>query len=108
MRYYPANRHRATLITMNTASEDPIALAATRYKRDEAKAKTSRATLTDLVLTELRKPGAKPADIARRADWTPAYVRKLARENGIEADPAYQARTEKARARLIAEATTTE
>lgn len=85
-------------------TEDPIATAATRYKRDEAKAKQSRDTLTELVLEALRQPDAKPADIARRAGWTPAYVRKLARDNGIEAPADYRARTEKARARLLAEA----
>ncbi|MFG3051818.1 hypothetical protein ACGFZP_12835 [Kitasatospora sp. NPDC048239] len=91
---------------MTTTTDDPITTAAARYKRDEAKAKQSRTALTDLVLAALREPDAKPAEIARRADWTPAYVRKLARDNGIEADAAYKARTEKARARLIAEATT--
>lgn len=89
---------------MNAAHDtDPIATAAARYKRDADKADRSRAALTDLVLGELRTPDAKPADIARRAQWTPAYVRKLARENGIEADPNYKARTEKARARLLAQ-----
>lgn len=87
---------------MTADATDPITAAAARYKRDADKAKRSREALTELVLEALRKPGARPADIAKRADWTPAYVRKLARENGIEADPAYKARTEKARARIQA------
>lgn len=93
---------------MTTDPPDPIAAAAARYKRDNDKAKTSRRELTDLVIDALRQPGAEPIDIAKRAEWTPAYVRKLAREKGIEADPSYKARTEKARARLLAEAASAE
>lgn len=89
---------------MTTDDSDPIAAAAARYKRDEAKAKQSRQGLTELVLEALRQPDAAPTDIARRAEWTPAYVRKLARDNGISADPSYKARTETARARLLAAA----
>lgn len=90
---------------MTDNESDQITAAATRYKRADDAAKKARATLTDLVLEALRAPDAKPTDIARRAGWTPAYVRKLARDNEIAADPTYQERTEKARARLIAEAT---
>ena len=89
---------------MTTDDSDPIAAAAARYKRDEAKAKQSRQGLTELVLEALRQPGAAPTDIARRAEWTAAYVRKLARDNGVHADPSYKARTETARARLLAAA----
>lgn len=89
---------------MTTDPPDPIAAAAARYKRDNDKAKASRQELTDLVLDALREPDARPIDIAKRAEWTPAYVRKLARDNDIQADAGYKARTEKARARLIAEA----
>jgi hypothetical protein len=88
---------------MSSDENDLIKAEAARYKRATDAAAKSRATLTELVLAELRQPGAKPADIARRADWTPAYVRKLARENGIQADPAYKARTEKARQTLLAQ-----
>lgn len=91
---------------MTTDPPDPIAAAAARYKRDNNKAKASRQELAELVLAALREPGAEPISIAKRAEWTPAYVRKLAREKGIEADPSYKARTEKARARLISEAST--
>jgi hypothetical protein len=91
---------------MTDTDQDPIATAATRYKRADDAAKKARATLTELVIDALRKPDAKPTDIARRAGWTAAYVRKLARDNGIEADPGYRERTEKARTRLIAEAST--
>lgn len=90
---------------MNTTPDDPVTTAAARYKRAEDAAKKAREALTELVLEALRGPDPKPVDIARRAGWTPAYVRKLARDNKIEADPSYQARTEKARARVIAEAT---
>jgi hypothetical protein len=89
---------------MTTDDPDPIAAAAARYKRDEAKAKQSRQGLTELVLEALRQPDAAPTDIARRAEWTAAYVRKLARDNDIHADPSYKARTETARARLLAAA----
>ena len=89
---------------MTTDPPDPITAAAARYKRDNEKAKASRKELAALVLDALRDPKAEPIDIARRAEWTPAYVRKLARENGIQADPSYKARTEKARARLLSEA----
>lgn len=89
---------------MNDDEPDLIAAAAARYKRADDAAKKARASLTDLVVDALRQPNAKPVEIAKRAGWTPAYVRKLARDNGIEADPGYRERTEKARARLIAEA----
>jgi hypothetical protein len=89
---------------MSSDENDLIKAEAARYKRATEAAAKSRATLTELVLNELREPGAKPADIARRADWTAAYVRKLARDNGIQADPAYKARTEKARQTLLAQA----
>lgn len=91
---------------MTTDPPDPIAAAAARYKRDNSKAESSRQELAGLVLAALREPDAKPVEIAKRAEWTPAYVRKLARDNDIQADPDYKARTEKARARLIAEAST--
>lgn len=91
---------------MTTDPPDPIAAAAARYKRDNDKALASRKELTNLVLDALREPGAKPIDIAKRAEWTPAYVRKLARDNNIQADADYKARTEKARARILAEAAT--
>lgn len=87
-----------------THEPDPIAAAAAHYQRADEAAKKARASLTELVLEALRQPDAKPADIARRASWTPAYVRKLARDNAIEAKPEYQARTEKTRARLLAQA----
>jgi pyruvate/2-oxoglutarate dehydrogenase complex dihydrolipoamide acyltransferase (E2) component len=89
---------------MTTDKSDPIKAEAARYKAATTAAAKSRAALTELVVAALREPGAKPADIANRADWTSAYVRKLAREHGIEANPAYKARTEKARARMLAEA----
>lgn len=89
---------------MSSDENDLIKAEAARYKRATEAATKSRLTLTELVIDALREPDAKPADIARRAEWTPAYVRKLARENGIEADPAYQARTQKARERLLSEA----
>jgi hypothetical protein len=91
---------------MTADPPDPIAAAAARYKRDSNKAESSRKELTNLVLDALREPDSKPIDIAKRAEWTPAYVRKLARESGIQADADYKARTAKARARLIAEAST--
>lgn len=87
---------------MTSDPPDPIAAAAARYKRDNSKAKASRQELAELVLAALREPRAEPVDIAKRAEWTPAYVRKLARDNDIQADADYKARTEKARARLIA------
>lgn len=89
---------------MTSDPPDPIAAAAARYKRDNNKALASRRELTSLVLDALRDPEAKPIDIAKRAEWTPAYVRKLARDNDIQADADYKARTEKARARLLAAA----
>lgn len=91
---------------MTDDDADLIAAAAARYKRADDTAKKARAALTELVVEALRQPEARPVDIAKRAGWTSAYVRKLARDNGIEADPGYKERTEKARARLIAEAST--
>lgn len=64
----------------------------------------ARKAVEQAIFDAYRDPTAKRTEIADAAPWTAAHVRKLVREEGIEADPAYKARTEKARAKLLAEA----
>ncbi len=77
------------------AAEQAITAAAAKYKRDEARAKDSRAALAEHVLDALREKTATPTEATKWSGWTAAYVRKLARENGIEADEKYKARQQK-------------
>lgn len=70
-------------------SPDPLAAiddATRRYRRTEKAHDESREAVKTAVLTALRA-GERPTDVAKRSPFTDAYVRRLARENGIEARP---------------------
>jgi len=53
-----------------------------RYRETEVAHEQSRQALTASVLAALRA-GERPTDVAAKSPFTEAYVRKLARENGI-------------------------
>jgi hypothetical protein len=76
-----------------------IKAAGQRRKRDADRLKQSSDALKELVLAALRAGAHGPVKIANESGWTPAYVRKLARENGIEPDERYRERAELMRAR---------
>lgn len=78
---------------------DDIAAAGARRQRDDDRLKKSSAELKELVLAALRDGTHRPTDVAKRSGWTAAYVRKLARQAGIEPDERYRERAERLRAR---------
>ncbi|WP_154080457.1 hypothetical protein [Streptomyces mobaraensis] len=56
---------------------------ATRHYRDTEEAhEAARQQAVEAVLTALRA-GKRPTDVADRSPFSPAYVRRIARENGI-------------------------
>lgn len=78
---------------------DDIAAAGARRKRDDTRLKKSSAELKELVLAALRDGAHRPTEVTERSGWTAAYVRKLAREAGIEPDERYRSRAEQMKAR---------
>lgn len=76
---------------------DEIETAGARRKRDEERLKKSSAHLKEVVLAALRDGEHRPTDVAKASGWTPAYVRKMAREAGIEPDERYKERAERLR-----------
>jgi hypothetical protein len=81
---------------------DEIAAAGARRKRDDERAKKSSADLKALVLAALKAGKDSPTAVTKASGWTAAYVRKMARENGIEPDEKYRERAEKLRTRAAA------
>jgi hypothetical protein len=74
---------------MDTEDELEILDAATRrYQRTEKAHKESRKAALDAVIAAL-KAGKKPAEVERRSPFTGAYIRKVAREQGIPPDARY-------------------
>lgn len=58
--------------------------AATRkYERAKTAYDTAKAEVIQAALTALRA-GERPTDVADKSPFTPAYIRRLAREAGIE------------------------
>jgi hypothetical protein len=80
-----------------TESEPPptladIEAAAAQRADDDERLRKSSEALKDLVLTALRSGTHRPTDITKASGWTAAYVRKLAREAGIEPNERYRER----------------
>ncbi|MEV7804968.1 hypothetical protein AB0O28_18665 [Microbispora sp. NPDC088329] len=66
---------------------DPLAAldrATKRYRATEAEHEKSRQAVLSAVVGAL-KAGARPTDVRAHSPFTDAYVRKIARDNGIEA-----------------------
>ncbi|MET9222385.1 hypothetical protein ABZX65_26975 [Streptomyces sp. NPDC003300] len=78
---------------------DDIAAAGARRKRDADRLKKSSEELKELVLAALRDGAHRPTEVTKRSGWTAAYVRKLARQEGIEPDDRYRSRAEQMKAR---------
>ncbi|MFE1849872.1 hypothetical protein ACFYOF_06340 [Streptomyces sp. NPDC007148] len=58
--------------------------ATSRYRETEKEHDESRDAAITAVVEALRA-GARPTDVTARSPFTAAYVRRIARENGIEA-----------------------
>ncbi|MGW4075954.1 hypothetical protein ACWELB_20995 [Streptomyces asiaticus] len=74
---------------------EDLEAAGARRKRDEERLKKSSTHLKEVVLAALRDGEHRPTDVAKASGWTPSYVRKMARENGIEPDERYKERAER-------------
>ncbi|TDC58572.1 hypothetical protein E1281_01065 [Actinomadura sp. KC345] len=55
----------------------------TQFRRTEKAHNAARDAATEAVITALRA-GARPTEVTNRSPFSPAHVRNLARENGIE------------------------
>lgn len=62
--------------------------ATTRYRETEKAHKEARDEAVTAVVAALRS-GKRPTEVTKRSPFTAAYVRRIARENGIEGDPRY-------------------
>jgi hypothetical protein len=62
--------------------------ATTRYRETEEAHKDARMEAVIAVVDALRA-GKRPTEVTNRSPFTAAYVRRIARENGIEGDPRY-------------------
>jgi hypothetical protein len=57
-----------------------------RYRETEAAHEKSRQAVVETVLAALRA-GERPTDVVAHSPFTDAYVRRIARENGVEPAP---------------------
>jgi hypothetical protein len=69
-----------------TDARSALAAATRRYERTEAAHEEARREAIEAVLAALRG-GVGPTEVERLSPFTAAYVRKLARENGIPPAP---------------------
>lgn len=63
-----------------------LELATERYRETEAAHAAARDDTITAVLAALRA-GQRPTAVTAKSPFTAAYVRRIARENGIEAQP---------------------
>jgi hypothetical protein len=69
------------------AEELDVLIAATRkYHRAKRNFDAAKQEVVDAMLTALRA-GASPGDVAEGSPFTPAYVRRIAKEAGIPPAP---------------------
>ena len=61
-----------------------LSAATTRYRRTEAAHEAARTALIAAVVAALRD-GISPTDVERLSPFSGAYIRKLARDNGVPA-----------------------
>lgn len=76
---------------------DDIEAAAQERHDDEERLHKSSEALKDLVLAALRSGNYRPTDVTKASRWTAAYVRRLAREAGIEPNERYRERAARLR-----------
>jgi hypothetical protein len=63
---------------------------ATRKYRQTAEAHDEARKIAIAAVLQALRGGMKPTAVTKRSPFTAAYVRRLARESGIEGDPRYQ------------------
>ena len=63
-------------------AREELTAATRRYRRTEAAHEEARQAAIEAVLTALRA-GIGPTEVERLSPFTGAYIRKLARENGV-------------------------
>jgi hypothetical protein len=72
-----------------TDDTSPLALldeATERYRQTEEAHEESQRAVVAAALAALRA-GERPTDVAQHSPFTDSYIRRIARENGIEARP---------------------
>jgi len=74
-----------------------IEAAAAQRGEDEERLHKSSEALKDLVLAALRSGNYRPTEVTKASHWTAAYVRRLAREAGIEPNERYRERAARLR-----------
>jgi len=62
---------------------EALTAATARYRETEAAHDAARQAAVDAVVAALRA-GERPTDVTADSPFTAAYVRRIARENGIE------------------------
>lgn len=65
---------------------DALVESTRRYRETERAHEQARGELIRCIVAALRA-GKRPTDVAARSPFTDAYVRRVARENGIPARP---------------------
>lgn len=60
--------------------------AARKYKTAKVNLDQARMEVVEAIVSELRS-GETPTEVAKKAPFTPVYVRRIAREHGIEPAP---------------------
>jgi hypothetical protein len=78
------------------AVRDDLAAATRRYRRTETAHEEARQDVINAVLAALRA-GVGPTEVERLSPFTGAYIRKLARDNGIPPAPPGPKRAAEAR-----------
>jgi len=78
---YGAQADCATLWRMDSMTS--LDQATARYRETEAAHNAARDEAVQAVLAAL-KGGERPTDVTARSPFTAAYVRRIARDNGIE------------------------
>lgn len=67
---------------------EKLAQATAHYRETEQAHKDARTEAVIAVVDALRA-GKRPTEVTNRSPFTAAYVRRIARENGIEGNPRY-------------------
>ena len=67
-------------------TREALSAATRRYRRTEAAHEEARQEVINAVIAALRD-GVGPTEVERLSPFTSAYIRKLARENGIPPAP---------------------
>jgi hypothetical protein len=66
-----------------TEEMNVLTAATKKYERAKERAETAKQEVIEAVLVALRA-GERPTDVAEQSPFTPAYIRRIARDHGIE------------------------